>query len=238
MTITRYLTLAAFAAILAAPAAAQEARAVEETITTAINPDEPIATPGFAVYTGGAVELSFDEYGADSGSSLSGEAYIEGEYNGFYAGLWAMATDQTYDNEVDLYLGYRNELDSGFSYDVGYTRYYYPEDGGDCCGEITLGLYTPIGDSFGAGVDFAYDPENEVGNAYIYGEYYATEKWTISANYGSYEVVEAESETEWDFGATYAINDEVGVDMRWYDGSEYDGYFGLMLSFDTTILSP
>lgn len=236
--LARFLTLTALAASLATASAAQEARAVDGMIDTATLPDEPIVTPGLALNAGGAVELSYGEYGEDEGSSLSGEVYVEGELNGFYAGIWALVTDQQDDNEVDLSLGYRNERESGFSYDLGYSRYYYPNDGQDCCGEVTLGLFSPFGDTFGAGIDFAYDPENEVGNAYIYGEYYATDVWTVSATYGSYEVVDAASETEWDFGATYAVNDEVGVDLRWYDGTEYDGYFAVALAFDTTIFSP
>lgn len=204
----------------------------------AITPEQPPSTPGPAFFTGGAVQLSHGEYGEDEGSSLSSEAYVDGEINGFYAGIWATATDQQDDNEVDLYHGYRNELDTGFGYDVGYTRYCFPNDGWNCCGEITLGLFSPIGDKFGAGLDLAYDPDNAVGNAYAYGEYYATNDWTVSANYGSYEVVGAESETEWDFGATCSVNDEAGVDLRWYDGTGHDGYFAISLAFGTTFLSP
>lgn len=220
---------------LSAPSLAQEQRAVEQMVDEAIDPAVGEATSGFAIYGGGAIELSYEEYGQGTGGSISGEAYMEAELQGFYLGVWAMATDEETDNEIDLYFGYRNSLDSGFSYDIGYARYYYPNDGWDCCGEITLGLYTPVGDKVGLGLDLAYDPDNEVGNAYVYGEFYATDSWTISANYGSYEVVDASSETEWDFGATYAIGDETGVDLRWYDGSEYDGYFALSLAFDTTI---
>ena len=108
--LARFLTLTAVAASLTTPSAAQEARVVEGMIDTAIAPDEPIATPGLALNAGGALELSYGEYGEDEGSSLSGEVYVEGELNGFYAGIWALVTDQQDDNEVDLSLGYRNEL--------------------------------------------------------------------------------------------------------------------------------
>lgn len=67
----------------------------------------------------------------------------------------------------------------------------------------------------------AYDPENELGNAYIGAAYTATDRLEVSANYGVYEVADAGSETEWDLGATWALSDETGVDLRYYDGSEY-----------------
>jgi hypothetical protein len=94
----------------------------------------------------------------------------------------------------------------------------------------------PFGDSFAAGLDLAYDPEAKIGNAYLYGEYYVSDKWTLSANWGVYEVEDAPSEQEWDFGATYAITDETAVDVRYYDGSEYDSYLAVLFSFDTTLI--
>ena len=36
---------------------------------------------------------------------------------------------------------------------------------------------------------------------------------------------------------SYYIGEETAVDARWYDGSEYvDGYFGLSLTWDTTLM--
>ena len=140
-------------------------------------------------------------------------------------------------DEVDLYLGYRAETAGGFSYDIGYSRYYYPNDGGDCCGEITLALGMPVGDKLSATLDLAYDPEAELGNAYVGAAFAVTDTVEISANYGVYEVDAAPSEQEWDLGATYYIGEETAVDARWYDGSEYvDGYFGLSLTWDTTLM--
>lgn len=41
---------------------------------------------------------------------------------------------------------------------------------------------------------------------------------------------------EWDFGVTYGLTDEAGVDLCDHGGSEYfDSYIGLSLTFDTTI---
>ena len=65
----------------------------------------------------------------------------------------------------------------------------------------------------------------------------ATDALELSANWGTYEVDSAGNEQEWDLGATYYIGEETAVDARWYDGSEYvDGYFGLSLTWDTTLM--
>lgn len=140
---------------------------------------------------------------------------------------------------MDIYLGYRNELASGLSYDFGYTRYIYPNAGGDCCGELTASLGVPIGDKLSTSLDLAYDPDASLGNAYLGVAYQATDTFGLSANYGVYKVADAPSEQEWVFGVTYSLSDEAAVDLRYYDGSEYvDSYIGLSVTFDTTIFEP
>lgn len=195
---------------------------------------------GFAILGGLLLELTNDKYtdqaGLGSGTSLEPEGYVEFEVNGLYAGVWATTADQDYGaDEVDLYLGYRRERESGFTYDLGYTRYYYPDEGWNCCGEVTLSLFGPLSEAFGIGTDLAYDPENAVGNAYMYVEYYATGNLTASANYGMYETVDLPNETGWDIGATYSFTDDTTLDLRWFDGSDYPGYVALALSFDATL---
>ena len=188
------------------------------------------------VVTGGiALEFSDGEYGRGTGPSLSTGAYIEAEISGFYLGVSGEMTDERTDNEVDYYLGYRRDLDTGFSWDVGYTRYTYPRDGGDCCGEVTLGLFTSVGDKVGLGLDLAYDPASDLGNAYLSAEYDLDDNWTLSANYGACEVDAEPMVREWDFGAGYVLSDELALDMRWYDSDGYDGYAAVSVSFDTTL---
>ena len=195
------------------------------------------AAQDVVVYGGAELEFLHEEFGPGTGTSSYLSGYVEVETRGFYAGLWAQVADDDLMDEVDLYLGYRAETAGGFSYDIGYSRYYYPNDGGDCCGEITLALGMPFGDKLSATLDLAYDPEAELGNAYVGAAFAVTDAVEISANYGVYEVDAAPSEQEWDLGATYYIGEETAVDARWYDGSEYvDGYFGLSLTWDTTLM--
>ena len=195
------------------------------------------AAQDVVVYGGAELEFLHEEFGPGTGTSSYLSGHVEVETRGFYAGLWAQVADDDLMDEVDLYLGYRAETAGGFSYDIGYSRYYYPNDGGDCCGEITLALGMPVGDKLSATLDLAYDPEAELGNAYVGAAFAVTDTVEISANYGVYEVDAAPSEQEWDLGATYYIGEETAVDARWYDGSEYvDGYFGLSLTWDTTLM--
>lgn len=207
-------TLALIAATLAAPALAQDV----------------------VVYGGGAVEFLNRPDGDDQPNVSSLALYAEAEASGFYAGVWARAANVDSYDRLDLYLGYRNDLDSGFSYDLGYYRYGYINDRTSDYGEITFGVAQTIGEQASVSLDLAYDPKNKLGNAYVGVELYPAERWTLSANYGTYQVAGASNEQEWDFGGTYSVNDTTAVDLRWYDGSEYvQGYVGLSVTFDTTI---
>lgn len=201
-------------------------------------PLSPAMAQDLFVYGGGELEFLFDPDGADSGTTSNLSAYLELEKAGFYAGIYGAVANDPVANEADVYLGYRAETAGGFSYDLGYSRYFYPNDGGNCCGEVTLSLGMPFGDKFSGSFDAAYDPEAKLSNAYVGLEFYANDKITLSANYGTYQVADAGSEQEWDFGVGYALNDEVAIDLRYYDGTDYvESYVGLSVSFDTTLLS-
>jgi hypothetical protein len=197
----------------------------------------PAVAQDVIVYGGAELEFYHNEGGPGTGTSSYLSAYAEADLNGIYVGVWGQLADDDLLNEVDLYFGYRNETAGGLSYDIGYARYYFPNDGGDCCGEITLALGLPVGDQLGTTLDVAYDPEASLGNAYVGVAFAATDKLEISGNYGVYEVDSAPSEQEWDLGATWSLGEETAVDLRYYDGSEYvDSYFGLSLTWDTTLL--
>jgi uncharacterized protein (TIGR02001 family) len=197
----------------------------------------PALSQDLLVYGGAELEFRHHEDGPGTGTNSYLSAYAEVEASGIYAGIWGQLADDDLLNEVDLYLGYRNETAGGLSYDIGYSRYFYPNDGGDCCGEITLSLGLTVGDRLGTSLDVAYDPAASLGNAYVGLAYAATDKLEISATYGIYEVDSAPSEQEWDLGATWSLGDETAIDLRYYDGSDYAGsYFGLSLTWDTTLL--
>jgi hypothetical protein len=193
------------------------------------------------VYGGAALEFTYEEYGPGTGTLTYLSGYGEVEASGFYAGLWGQVASDDVLDEVDLYFGYRNELASGLAYTVYYTRYYYPQDGGDGGGEFSLELDIPAGDAFAVWTDFYYSPSFEgvsaLGSAYVGGAWAVSDKLEVSGQYGIYEVDGASNEEEWDFGATYYLGEETGIDFRYYDGTEYlDSYLGLSLTWDSTLV--
>ena len=190
---------------------------------------------GFELLGGAKLEYKYKEQGIRSNAYLSG--YIEGELAGFYAGIWGQVASNDLLDETELYIGYRNETAGGLSYDIGYTRYYYPNDGGECCGEYTLGLGMPVGPVTGT-LDLAHDPQSDLNSVYLGGAWSATNALELSGQFGIYQVEGFGSEREWDLGMTYALGQTTAVDLRYYDGSAYaDGHFGLALSWDSTLLS-
>jgi hypothetical protein len=196
----------------------------------------PAVAQDLSVFGGAELEFTVEPDGPGSDNVSNASAYIEAEKAGFYGGIWAQLSSDTVADEVDLYAGYRSATAGGLDYDIAYTRYYYPNDGGNCCGDLSLSLGYAVGDTLYPSTDIYYDPETGVGSAYVGLEYYVADKWTLSANYGVYETDGAPSEQEWDFGVGYALGDETSVEVRYYDGSDYDSYLGLKLNWDTTLL--
>lgn len=86
------------------------------------------------------------------GAAISGSIDY-GHESGFYAGAWT--STETEGHETDLYLGFGGEME-GFSYDVSYWKYLYPEDvdgttslqvdlGDNDASEFVIGLgYGPV----------------------------------------------------------------------------------------------
>ena len=185
-----------------------------------------------SVYGGAALVYSPNYSGPGTDDQLELQPYIEAELNGFYGGIWLSFAKQEVYDEVDLYIGYRNQTARGLSYDVNYTRYIYPNAGQDCCGEFGLTLGTAASDNLALYIDAFYDPEASNAAVDIGGEYLVTDNIGISAEIGSIKNGGAQ---EWEFGSTYYINDTTSADLHYYDGSEYKGYVSLSLSFDTTL---
>lgn len=189
------------------------------------------AAQGLTV-TGGAA-LQYNAYKDDPKSDLNG--YVEAEMNGVYGGIWAEISNQSDADEIDLYVGFRNSV-GALSYDASYTRYFYPNDGGNCCGEFGLSLDYAVNDMLTVGTALAYDPPNGTGSAYATFSVAPTDKLSVSGEYGFYDEGYGNYK-EWDFGVGYQLGEETSAELRYYKGEEYDGYLRLQLSWDTTILS-
>lgn len=107
--------------------------------------------------------------GIEQTTGAAFQPWAEAEYEGFYAGVWASNTARSIVGssvEVDLYLGYRNEVGK-FNYDLGYTRYYYRNPSNDCCGEVILSLGYSVLDPLDVGLRFAHDPVADYVNSSV-----------------------------------------------------------------------
>ena len=121
-------------------------------------------------------------------SETDGGAAVQGGLDftapsGFYAGTWVSNVDfgDGTSHELDLYLGFADELENGLGYDVGYVLYAYPDapgsaDFGEIYGALSFGL-------FSGGLAYALhdntDSALEVGDLY----FHAGVEWPLSDDY-------------------------------------------------------
>lgn len=194
----------------------------------------PASAQDLTLYGGTA--LQFHTKNDDGPKKIDLNAYLELEYRGLYGGIWGEVTDWEDYSEVDLYLGYRGEVGK-FSYDVNYYYYIYTETpSDDDYGELGLSLGYAVTDSFSLGADVYHQPESKDNSAYVTASFYPTAKLWLDASFGRYEVA-GDGANEWEIGVGYMIGDETSVDLRYYDGQDYDDYLRLQLKWDTTFLT-
>lgn len=165
------------------------------------------------------------------------QTYIEMETAaGFYAGIWASNVDFGAGDddkvEVDLYLGFRNELASGISYDLGYARYFY-DDSGNCCGEVILSMGVPLGDSASLTPRIAWDPEYDDLNTSLALDVSVTEQIGLTAKLGKVK----DGQEYYQVGASYALTDASSMDLSWHDSDMDDSALVFTLSYDFDIFS-
>jgi len=216
MRMTRNFALAALAA--AGTLAAGAASAQDVTVSA-----------GTALYSN-YVSSGYTQ--SDDGPALQG--YVEVESHGFYAGIWASTVD--FDDqdsiEVDLYAGYRNELASGFSYDLSYYRYYY-DHSGDCCGEVILALGQTVNDKLSVRGELSYDPQFEGRSIEGGFDYALTDKLALGATYGYID----NGGHYGDIGVTYSFTDTISGDLRIHDATDNDPIVAVGIAFDTTLFT-
>lgn len=116
--------------------------------------------------------------------SIQGGFDFEDE-SGFYAGIWGASVDfgGAESTEGDIYIGFSNEVEGGFEYDVGIIEYTYHGGMGASDSNFTefylggaymgFGLTYSFGDEFGDNIEASYS--------------YDFEGVTLSAAYGDYE---------------------------------------------------
>lgn len=193
---------------------------------------QPVLAQSVDVTGGVELEFVFDDNN-DSTQALIG--YVEAESNGLYAGIWAQIANIDDYNEVDLYFGYRGETGQ-LAYDVYYTRYFFPNAGGDCCGDITLELDYALNEQFSLGTELSYDPESKGHGAFLVGGVAVTDQISFEGKYGYFDVDSFRS-NEWEIEASYAVTEATSVTLTYADGEHYDPYYKLNLAWDFNILS-
>ena len=148
----------------------------------------------------------------------------------FYAGAWASNVDFGDDTkaEFDVYGGVRGEA-VGYEWDLGLVGYFYADapTGADydfveikaaasrAIGPATLGLavyYSP--DFFGIDETATYVELN--------GEWAVTDKVSLSGAVGEQYLDINDDYATWNLGIGYALNDALGVDLRYHD-TDVDG---------------
>ena len=165
-----------------------------------------------------------------------------------YAGVWASNVDfgDSTDFEFDLYAGVRPTV-GAVSLDLGVTYYGYadqPSGANWDYWEGKIAASVPAGPAtLGAAVFYSPEFTGKTGEAWYY-EANATvaipnSRFSVSGAVGHQTVDEAGDYTTWNLGVGFALTDNIGIDVRYWDtdvhewGKLYDSRVvaGLKLAF-------
>lgn len=202
----------------------------------AVLPVLPAAAQGLEVFAG--ARLSFDNADKTAvGTDLN--AYIEGELRHVYGGVSGDVYNVPDSNVLDIYLGYRNETAGGISYDLSYDHSIYPNDPPSDGGTAALSIGVPVGDKLTTTFDASYTPQTGLSDGHLTVDYALNDKVTLTASVGLVQQDAGSGGAAQDFelAAAYQLGDQTAVKLHYYDGSDYDGYFALDLTWDTTLFS-
>lgn len=166
-------------------------------------------------------------------TQASNQAAVQGGLDwdtgtGFHFGTWASSLNFADTNdattEIDLYGGYGGKIDN-FSYDLGFTFYWYP--GAPGARNYNLWeVYGKAGYDFGAAAvttGVAYTPDNfgATGDATYLNTVVTipiVDNLSISAGAGYWMLTQGfKEQTDWNIGATMKVFDWFDVDARYYD---------------------
>lgn len=146
-----------------------------------------------------------------------------------YAGAWISNVDfgdQT-DGEFDLYTGVKPKL-GPVQLDLGVVYYGYlnQANGADqdytewkITGSVPVGPAT-IGGAFFYSSDF-FGGTGEATYFEVNGSVPVAEKVTVSGALGTQKVEGPFDYTTWNLGVGYAVNDHIGLDLRYHDTDEH-----------------
>lgn len=156
------------------------------------------------------------------------QPWVEYENSGIYVGLWASNVRLGPDRiEVDLYGGYRWSAGET-NFDVGYARYFY-DSTGDAGGELYLLVNHAIGEgaSAFAGMYVGHAAGLTVNDAHVGLSIPLMDRLEGSARLG----VTPGNNVYANIGVTYAVNDNISVDLRGYRSNMTGPQFVLSSAF-------
>ena len=130
--------------------------------------------------------------------------------SGFYAGIWGASVDfgGPESTEGDIYLGFANEIEGGFEYDVGVIEYTY--HGGSGASDSNFTEFYVGGSYMGFGLSYAFG--DEFGDNAEASYSYEYEGLTFSAAYGDYE----DAWAYWTVGVSGEF-EGIGWDVSFWD---------------------
>lgn len=204
----------------------------------------------FGVNAGFAVVSEYVSQGLKFSDGPAVQPYVELSYGGLYGGVWATNGDENLlfaDSEVDYYIGYRGEVDA-FYYDFAVDYYTFqdstfpPPDDTISYEEYLISAGYAVNLQLYVTGNVAYAPEFETTDLSVDVDYFTNlPGLAIAASYGSVSsaIDGADEWNYWSFGGTYALTDNITLDLTYHDSDETgdfiegaDGLIVAMLSFD------
>jgi len=148
---------------------------------------------------------------SNSGNAAALQPYLEWGSDGFYVGLWASNIASGADTlELDAMIGYRWDLGTA-TIDLGYARYFYNvsgDQGGELyvLGETSMGAFNMNG-----GIYLTFPNRITFADAHVGASYEVYDNIAVSATLGT-----ATAGTYVNFGASYAVSENVTLDARYH----------------------
>ena len=195
----------------------------------------PIAAQaeGFSLDAGVAANYVVEGDGFDHDSTF-GEGYVEGSYAGAFAGLWLSSLDGgAEDYEMELYVGYGNELSNGLSYSLTATAYYLEDNYDDYY--IKLGLGYGITDAISLGGAVEYYPDSEITDVSASVEYAFSDAISAVALLGTVDETGAGSYNYAEVGASYGFAEGAAFSLLYEDAEAADSTVSFILSYDFNV---
>lgn len=201
---------------------------------TLISAPTALLAQDFTITAGASLTTQYLSNGLPQSRGPAFQPFVELDASGFYVGAWASNTSRTLygaRGELDLYLGYRNEVGT-LSYDVGYTRYFNISPNSNCCGEAHLEMTAHIDHAASVGARVAYDPSARVLNSRINGGYEVTDQFGLEASIGK---INRGGHRYWHIGSNFEVMDSVVASAGWHDTNIDKGRAVLSVSYSLNL---